>query len=137
MLGGGTSGWAGTTAARPDRRHGTAPPICAAPRPVRSGRQVGVSRCAEPRCALRVLHRHVPYFPSMSCRRRRATVEVESRREVEMSEMRVLKRVVVLLAAWTSLVLGVSTALDDGASTPAQEPPAAVDRKSTRLNSSH
>src|SRR3546814_14810203 len=48
------------------------------------------------------------------------------RREVEMSEMRVLKRVVVLLAAWTSLVLGVSTALDDGASTPAQEPPAAV-----------
>src|SRR3546814_20046456 len=78
------------------------------------------------RCALRVLHRHVPYFPSMSCRRRRATVEVESRREVEMSEMRVLKRVVVLLAAWTSLVLGVSTALDDGASTPAQEPPAAV-----------
>src|SRR3546814_7869836 len=62
----------------------------------------------------------------MSCRRRRATVEVESRREVEMSEMRVLKRVVVLLAAWTSLVLGVSTALDDGASTPAQEPPAAV-----------
>jgi hypothetical protein len=43
-----------------------------------------------------------------------------------MNEIRVLKRVVILLAAWTSLVLGVSTALDDGASTPAQEPPAAV-----------
>lgn len=43
-----------------------------------------------------------------------------------MNEIHVLKRVVVLLAVWTSLVLGVSTALDDGASTPAQEPPAAV-----------
>lgn len=43
-----------------------------------------------------------------------------------MNEIRVLKRVVVLLAAWTSLVLGVSTVLDDGASTPAQEPPAAA-----------
>ena len=43
-----------------------------------------------------------------------------------MNEIRVLKRVVILLAAWTSLVLGVSTALDDGASTPTQEPPAAV-----------
>lgn len=43
-----------------------------------------------------------------------------------MNEIRVLKRVVILLAAWTSVVLGVSTALDDGASTPAQEPPAAV-----------
>src|SRR3546814_13089106 len=123
MLGGGTSGWAGTTAARPDRRHGTAPPICAAPRPVRIGRQVGVIRFAEPRCALRVLHRHVPYFPSMSSRRRRATVEVESRREVEMSEMRVLKRVVGFVAAWTSLVLGVSTHLADGASTHRQETP--------------
>src|SRR3546814_12915149 len=43
-----------------------------------------------------------------------------------MNEIRVLKRVVILLAAWTSLVLGVFTALDDGASTPAQQPPAAV-----------
>lgn len=43
-----------------------------------------------------------------------------------MKEIRVLKRVVIGLAAWTSLVIGVSTALDDGASTPAQEPPAAV-----------
>ena len=47
-----------------------------------------------------------------------------------MNEIRVLKRVVILLAAWTSLVLGVSTALDDGASTPAQEPPAAVSSSS-------
>src|SRR3546814_13345658 len=99
--------------------HGTAPPICAAPRPVRIGRQVGVIRFAEPRCALRVLHRHVPYFPSMSCRRRRAPVEVESRREVEMSEMRGIQRVVVLLATWTSVVLGVSSALAVGASPPA------------------
>ncbi|HEY9555613.1 MAG TPA: hypothetical protein VIR58_02695 [Acidimicrobiales bacterium] len=43
-----------------------------------------------------------------------------------MNEIRVLKRVVILLAAWTSLVLGVSTALDDGALAPAQAPPAAV-----------
>lgn len=43
-----------------------------------------------------------------------------------MNEIRVLRRVVILLAAWTSLVLGVSTALDDRASTPTQEPPAAV-----------
>jgi len=43
-----------------------------------------------------------------------------------MNEIRVLKRVVILLAAWTGVVLGVSTAVDDGASAPAQEPSAAV-----------